>query len=200
MNLLKILFVCTGNICRSPIAEQLLSRRFEGTKIQVDSAGTRARAGVGMTPEAIQFAGDVGVPVASSKLHRSSLISTARLVTADLALAMTREHRRQLVEMEPAAVRRVFTLRELDRLLDGVSDGELEEVVHPYAASAPALRLAQLLSFVASRRGTLLPPMDSGLDDVVDPFGRSVETYRVSVRQITEALPAAERVLRLALA
>lgn len=59
---MHILAVCTGNICRSPLAEKVLKHRLADLALSVSSAGTRARAGLPMTPQSIELATARGVP------------------------------------------------------------------------------------------------------------------------------------------
>ncbi|MDY7557708.1 hypothetical protein [Cryobacterium sp. 10C3] len=92
----SILVVCTGNICRSPLAEQLLTTRLTnaGIPVLVTSAGTYAMVGKGMPDEAaalsVRYGGD-------PRAHVSRQL-TARLVAdADLVVTADREHRGEVV-------------------------------------------------------------------------------------------------------
>ena len=112
--MLELLTVCTGNICRSPLAEALLRERLAPLDVRVSSAGTRALVGYGMTPEAAQLAADYGVPEVAA--HRARFLTEGLLETPDLILAMSREHRRAIVDLAPRRLRSTFTLREFARL------------------------------------------------------------------------------------
>lgn len=198
--MLTILTVCTGNVCRSPIAEQLLARRLTGLRVHIESAGTRARDGMRMPAEAAEMAVSHGVPTSSPAAHKARYLTSSRLASANLALAMARDHRREIVELDPSFLRRTFTVRELHRLAGGVPDHTLASAADCATQPGPGPRLAALLAYVASLRGTMAPPLDPEIDDVVDPIGRSYEVYEQSVAQINEALPSVERLIRLALA
>src|SRR3954465_11561123 len=109
----QILCVCTGNICRSPAAERLLTSRL-GPEVEVSSAGTQALVGEPMSPPIDQLVQSAGAAAGGFLARRL----TERLMqSADLVLAMTRAHRGDVVELWPQAVRRAFTLREFARLL-----------------------------------------------------------------------------------
>lgn len=195
--MLNIITVCTGNICRSPLAELVLRARLGGLNAQVTSAGTRAQAGAPVTPETARLAAANGSTLEQIASHTASLLTEPRLRNVDLALAMSREHRRAIVELSPSLTRRTFTVRELSRLVDGLDDSVLLEAAS--AASDSGSRLAAMVMVVASRRGTTIPPSSPEADDVIDPYRRSERVYDVSAAQIFEALPAVERLARLAL-
>lgn len=194
--MLKILTVCTANICRSPLAENVLRSRLDFGDVEVTSAGTRAREGVGMDPSSARLAVAHGADAERVTRHTARSITAPELRGTHLALAMSREHRRALVETDPALTGRAFTLRELHRLLLEVDDEDLHAAGG--AAGDPPARLAGMLALAHSRRGIALPPASPDQDDVIDPFGRSATTYERSATEVLDALPAVERLIRLA--
>lgn len=195
--MLNIIAVCTGNICRSPLAEHLLTARLADLDVRVFSAGTRARSGMGVTTETAQIALAYGGSPHEIADHRARFLTEDLLQSADLALAMAREHRRQIVEMTPSFSRKTFTVRELARLVSGIPDAELLSAADGDSESSdPTERLAAMLRVVAGRRGTLAPAGAED-DDVIDPYRRSSRTYEVSASQLTAALPPVERLVRL---
>lgn len=203
--MLDILTVCTGNICRSPLAAQLLATRLADLGVTVSSAGTRARGGTPMTPEAQALAADRGIPSSLSAEHAARYLTAAHVAAADLVLAMTRDHRREIVELDPSRVRTAFTVRELARLAADVSDDELRAAASAVAGSGSAVsaearaRFAAALAVVAGRRGLVLPPASPDDDDVIDPYGRSTATYERSADEMAPGLAAVERIVRVAL-
>ena len=100
--MIEIATICTGNICRSPLAALLLQTRLAGRDVRVTSAGTRGMADHPMTPEAQQLALARGVGAADAAAHRARFLTEQHLGSADLVLAMAREHRRAVAELVPA--------------------------------------------------------------------------------------------------
>jgi len=198
---LEILTVCTGNICRSPLAAQLLTTRLADLGVTVASAGVRAREGMPMTPEAADLALDRGADPALVAAHGARYLTPPHVRGADLVLAMARDHRREIVELDPSRMRSAFTAREFARLSSDVSDDELR---HAAASAADGRaggreRFAAMLAVIAARRGLTLPPASPEDDDVIDPYGRSAATYERSAEELEPGLVAVERVVRLAL-
>ncbi|CAM3177791.1 protein-tyrosine phosphatase [Williamsia muralis] len=109
---MKILFVCTGNICRSPVAEKLLERyNMElGLGLHVSSAGTRALNGQPMHPESERVLDGLGIETGD---FESRMLTPDIAADCDLLLGMTREHRAVARQLAPARWKRMFALREL---------------------------------------------------------------------------------------
>ncbi|MDQ1083856.1 MULTISPECIES: low molecular weight phosphatase family protein [Microbacterium] len=198
---MNILTVCTGNICRSPLVEHLLTQAFSDLDVSVASAGTRARGGMTMPREAIETAVSLGIARPLDVEHRARLLTPALLDGVDLVLPLAREHRREIVELAPALTRKAFTLREFGRLAAGMSD---EELLSGTAASAqdatPTALLEGFLKTLGARRGLIDPPRTPLDDDVIDPFGRSADVYRQTARELEQSVPTVVRVVRLAFA
>lgn len=123
----RILVVCTGNICRSPVGERLLASRSAAAGLDglaVESAGVRALTGRDMEPEArdivLRNGGDPDGFVSRS-------VHDVRLADFDLVLTATESQRRAVVDLEPALLARTRTL------LGFLGDGS--DVVDPYRRS-----------------------------------------------------------------
>lgn len=162
----SVLFVCTGNICRSALGAQLLKARLDaagvtagGHLIRVASAGTGMQAGLTMPPEVVEqsrrFGGDPSGHVAR-QLDRDIVAD------ADLILTATREHRSDVARLLPRASRVTFTVPQFARLV---------------AETEPAADLWELVAEVAAERGLVPPPANADDDDIEDPYRRSAETY-----------------------
>ena len=106
----RILVVCTGNLCRSPLVEALLRRELadEGIDAEVSSAGLAAPPGVRPDRRLRRVAGELDVDVDE---HRSRPVSLRDLREADLVLTMTNEQTEQVLALDPSAAGRVTTLR-----------------------------------------------------------------------------------------
>jgi protein-tyrosine phosphatase len=182
----RILTVCTGNICRSPLAEQLLRARLASLDVKVKSAGVSALVGVGMPDPALALATRLGVTDASS--HVAQQVTADLVRGADLVLAMSREHRRALVELTPAATRKTFTIRELANIAAGISDDELRSEVVGTTEAVDALRAA--IGLASALRGVVEPLPSPDDLDVIDPYRQSAAIYEQSASQLAPAADA----------
>ncbi|HZB04016.1 MAG TPA: low molecular weight protein arginine phosphatase [Actinomycetota bacterium] len=179
--MLRILLICTGNICRSPMALGFLADRsgrlLDGALI-VRSAGTWARPGSPPTPEAEASVAERGIDISD---HRSTPVSSDLIGWADLIITMTAEHRDEVLDMTPDADDRTFTLKELVALLGALPPPEVER-----SRDALLARVDEASALRASGRAPA--PADA---DVVDPIGMSDETYRAvawELEELTDAL------------
>lgn len=110
---MRILFVCTGNICRSTMAEGLfkdLVSRAGIEDVTVSSSGTWGLTGEMATPPARQVMEARGVDITS---HRARELDPKEVEEADLVVAMTSVHLREISKAAPAAIRKTFLLKEL---------------------------------------------------------------------------------------
>lgn len=174
----NVLTICTGNICRSPAAEALLTARLDDS-VRVSSAGTRAMTG---HPVPEPMAGLVTASGGDVSRFAARQGTPAMIQEADLVLALTTRHRAWVVDQVPAAVRRTLTLRELGRLVSTIPPGTFDASTLPDDAA----RLTALVPLALGERHRHAgKPHD---DDVIDPYGGSAATYNTSFSQITAAL------------
>ena len=130
----RLLFVCTGNICRSPLGEALFRHHAEqaghGSEFEIDSAGTHDyHEGEKADPRARRVGQDRGVPVTSI----ARIVEDSDFERFDLILAMDRGHRRDLRARCPERLRdRIRLMREFDK-----PAGELD-VPDPYYSNEQA--------------------------------------------------------------
>lgn len=127
----RILFVCTGNTCRSPMAAALFKRRLEGTpslreRVEVLSAGTSADEGAPPTEEAIQVMKEQFIDLSA---HRARQLTSSLLDQVDLILTMTDNQKKACINAG-ASEEKVQTLGEFA--------GMIEEVEDPFGRGLPA--------------------------------------------------------------
>ncbi|TDL10600.1 low molecular weight phosphatase family protein [Mycolicibacterium obuense] len=163
---MHILFVCTGNICRSPTAERLASayaqqRGFEG--LEASSAGIQAVIGSPMHPTAALVLAGLGGDASNFAARQL----TPRIASsADLILTMTAAHRDAVLERNPALLRRTFSMSEVAWLITQGGASAFDD-------------LSRLRPRV--RRGDLW--------DVADPIGRDMDVFSRVGGQIAELVP-----------
>lgn len=163
---LHALFVCTGNICRSPTAERLAiahGQRLGLADFTASSAGTHAVIGHPVHPSAATVLTDLGGDPAGFVARQ---LTPKIAAGADLILAMTRAHRDAVLEIAPSMLRRTFTLSEASRLI----------------SEKNARGIADL--------ATLRAHLDhSERLDIPDPIGRSAEVFVEVGAQIAALMP-----------
>ncbi len=170
----RILTVCTGNICRSPAAERLLQAAL-GDEVEVSSAGVAAVVGGPIHPEMRSLLEQSRVAADGFAARQ---FTPADIQSADLVLALSREHRFMVVEEVPAALRRSYTLLEFARI---VTSPEFP----PLPADGLDARLRSMVTHAARYRSRSAADED---DDVPDPYGREPEAYQLSYRLIRDAV------------
>lgn len=178
----RVLFVCTGNICRSRIAEQVFRERFGSDEVVFASAGTYAMVGSEMPEQAEAISRQLGG--AADGIRSRQLVSSL-VEESDLVIALTREHRSEIVRTLPRASRYTFTLREGARLIESLVTDDLS--IMPEADVALPDRLRAFVPLLAVQRSVAERPDDPADDDVIDPYRRSQETYDLSGSQIQNA-------------
>ena len=126
-NLKKLLFVCSGNTCRSPLAEGIAKKIFPEhllEEIEISSAGTSALDGLPASALAIEVAGKHSIDLSE---HRATLLSRTLVKDVDLIIAMGSNHRETIGIIEPHAL-------EYTRFLTGFCDDETGDIPDPIGA------------------------------------------------------------------
>jgi protein-tyrosine-phosphatase len=112
---LKILFVCTGNTCRSSMAEAIAKQKIKEMdlpgkfNIKIMSAGTGAFPGCPASPLAVEVLKRKNIDLSG---HKSQRITADMLKEADYIFTMTVIQKQQVLFMDPAAKGKTFTLKE----------------------------------------------------------------------------------------
>jgi protein-tyrosine phosphatase len=122
----KVLFVCTGNTCRSPMAQYLLTDMLKESgridSFSVSSAGTRTVDGLTAAVNAVLVLRESGIDMSG---HRASQINQKIISEADLVLTMTKLHKADILRLFPEFSKKIYTLGE-------ISGNPDEEISDPY--------------------------------------------------------------------
>ncbi|GAB3970806.1 protein-tyrosine-phosphatase [Actinoallomurus acanthiterrae] len=175
-----VLFVCTANICRSPMAAELARLRLGAAArsgdILVSSAGTHGHDGADMDPDAAAVLRSLGGETAG---FSARTVTVPLLSSADLVLTAERGHRAAVAALHPSAHARMFTILEFARLIRRISPDRL-------AGEDIAARARSLVREAARMRGMSPPgPPD---EDIADPYQGPAEDYRACATTIQVAL------------
>jgi glycine hydroxymethyltransferase len=178
-----ILFVCTGNICRSPMAEGFLRDELERrgqTGVRVESTGISGWDGSPAMQEAVQALAERGIDITS---HVARRLSRREIESADLIVAMASEHRDSVLRLTPSARPRTFTLKEMVWRLDGRPVGRGAETAS--SRGDPDERLREVVEGADQAR-TDRDGAEPPDEDVADPLGLGLEAFRASAWELGE--------------
>ncbi|KAF0246667.1 MAG: protein-tyrosine [Planctomycetota bacterium] len=153
---MRILFVCTGNLCRSPMAEHLMKRGIAARlKLPVESlaakgwaiesAGTNAYDGMDMPADARIALAELGITGAQ---HSSRILRVAHLMSTDVAFAAAHEHFQAMLRIHPESAGKIRLLDPSGDVPDPMGEGI---DAYRYAAAQIAVRVESLVK-------ELIPP------------------------------------------
>jgi protein-tyrosine phosphatase len=173
---LTILIVCTGNVCRSPVAEFLLADLLGTTarRFAIRSAGTKAVAKLPIDPTMCSLLRRRGIET----IHFSSRALDVRMLeSADLILTASTNQRAAVARLLPAALHKTLTLKQLARYAPFI----LESGERP---AEVADRIPWLLAAVPRARARARKDDD---DSIADPRGKSRRHYEAAVEELDHA-------------
>lgn len=172
-----ILLVCTGNICRSPMAEAFMRHELDQRGIDgigVQSAGVSGWEDSPPTPETAEAIREYGLDVSE---HRARRLDRAMVESADLVVGLSGEHREAAARLAPKAAERTFALKELVYLLELASrergEDAADETLRSGVSAAAGLRASD-------------PGFDLLDEDVADPLGLGIDSYRAVAWEIED--------------
>ena len=161
----RVLFVCVGNVCRSPVGERLLAARLPADRFEVASAGVGAMVGYAMSEHAAEELRSYGGDPTGFAARQ---LAPDMVEGADLVLTATRELRSRVLADAPTALRRPFTILEFAALVDRAE------------GSTPR----ELVSWAGAHRSVV----GSVEQDVPDPYRRGQEAHARAAAAIDAAV------------
>lgn len=135
-----VLFVCTGNTCRSSMAEAIFKQIIKNSdehkdkNINIISAGVAARDGEGASFNAIRAMEELGIDL---RTHSATQLTEDHIDKADLILTMTQNHRDMVMLINPRARGKVYTLLEYT---DGTAANTDLDIQDPFGGSIEVYR------------------------------------------------------------
>lgn len=183
--MIRVMAVCTGNVCRSPYLQVALGSALEQVApggFAVTSTGTGALVGAPADPGTQAELERRGL---SAEGLRARQVTAAELEASDLVLTAERSHLEQVLDLSPRMLKRTFTLPEFATLLEQLRLAGPVEALRPGAGPRRCAqrwrRLPEVLSTRRARHGGPAP-------EIADPFRRGQEAFRTMAAQIDDCV------------
>ena len=169
---MKVLFVCTGNVCRSPMGELLLPQYMPD--LESDSAGTRGLDNHAIAPSSAKIMTAHGI---DSSGFRSKRVTPQLANGSDLILCFEYEQRNEISVIAPIAARRTFLLNDFANMCAYCKEqGYVEGVTREE-------RLASVID-----NASMIRPMIPDTDNIEDPMGKDFPVCERAYNEICAAL------------
>jgi protein-tyrosine phosphatase len=184
----RLLTVCTGNVCRSPYAALRLEselNRIRPGRFVVTSAGTHALVGAPVDSGSAKLLVAQGISVSG---FRGTRLTSEQVRGHDAVLVMTDEHRELVIEEAPFAFRKIRPIREFAHLLDviGAHADWPTLLAEAGAGTGPAGRWRALPDILAVQSRHIRRRRRD--QHVTDPYGRPAKVFEAMQRELDEAI------------
>lgn len=171
---MKVLFVCTGNICRSPMGQYLFPLFFNDPDIEMDSAGTHGLQSNPIDPSSAQLLEADGI---DSSDFRSKRLTPQLAQNADLILCFSRRQLRKIVEISPLSAKKTFMLNDFANICTYCNEQ------HIIQGNSLEERFQSVLS-----NTSLVRPMLPQVEDIADPYTKDFAAFESAHNEIIHDL------------
>ncbi|WP_368104560.1 low molecular weight phosphatase family protein [Bifidobacterium catenulatum] len=171
---MRVLFICTGNICRSPMGELLFRTYTQGTSLEVGSAGTHSLAGHSIDPSSKALMDAVGI---DSSQFRSTQLTQDIADNSDLILCFEPEQRHNIVVIAPTALPYTFTLTDFSNMCAYCAQ-------HNMITGVTIQERLQSVIDQSMQIRPMLPPSAT----IPDPYRKNFEAFRSAARATNDAI------------
>ena len=171
---MRVLFICTGNICRSPMGELLFRTYTQGTSLEVGSAGTHSLAGHSIDPSSKALLDAVGI---DSSQFRSTQLTQDIADNSDLILCFEPEQRHNIVVIAPTALPYTFTLTDFSNMCAYCAQ-------HNMITGATIQERLQSVIDQSMQIRPMLPPSAT----IPDPYRKNFEAFRSAACATNDAI------------
>lgn len=181
----RIMTVCTGNICRSPYAQFALAHALDAVRpgvFEITSAGTHAMTGDPVDPKSAGILDSRGI---AHDGFAARQVNERLLADVDMVLPLEVNHRKLVLSYAPRLLKRAYTLKELARLLDAADERE-PWTQRLAGLTTPEERWGALPSNLARERGR--SRVADGVDNIADPYQKRQAAFDEMAREVDAAI------------